>query len=95
MNTSACVAKVYYVFDNKKKTIKPSISKTHTIMKSILKLLTFSWGIDKWNQWSQMKSVSRVRSLKGLHLDELDCGKLIYEHTANTDALKEMKKLQF
>jgi hypothetical protein len=39
-------------------------------------------------------ALSRVRSLNGLHLDELDCGKLTYENTANTDALKEMQKLR-
>jgi hypothetical protein len=32
--------------------------------------------------------------LNGLHLDELDSGKLTYENTANTDALKEMEKLR-
>jgi hypothetical protein len=32
-------------------------------------------------------ALSRVKSLNGLHLDELDCGKLTYENTANTDTL--------
>jgi hypothetical protein len=32
-----------------------------------------------------------VRSLNGLRLDELDCGKLT---NAKTDALKEMERLQ-
>jgi hypothetical protein len=35
-------------------------------------------------------ALSRVRSLNGLHLDEVDCGRLTNE---NTDALKEMEKL--
>jgi hypothetical protein len=39
-------------------------------------------------------ALSRVRSLNGLCLDELDCGKLTNENTANTDALKEMEILQ-
>jgi hypothetical protein len=39
-------------------------------------------------------TLSRVRSLNGLRLDELDCGKLTNKNTANTDALKEMKILQ-
>jgi hypothetical protein len=32
-------------------------------------------------------ALRRVRSLNGLRLDELDCGKLTNENTANTDAL--------
>ena len=39
-------------------------------------------------------ALSRVRSLNGLRLDELDCGKLTSEFTANTDALTEMKRLR-
>jgi hypothetical protein len=35
-----------------------------------------------------------IRSLNGLLLDELDCGKLTNESTANTDALKEMERLR-
>jgi hypothetical protein len=38
--------------------------------------------------------VSRVRSLKGLRLKKLDCGKLSHENIANTDALKEMERLR-
>jgi hypothetical protein len=36
-------------------------------------------------------ALSRVRSLNGLRLDELDCGKLTNE---NTDTLKEMERLR-
>jgi hypothetical protein len=36
----------------------------------------------------------RVRSLNELRLDELDCGKLTNENTANTDALKEIERLR-
>jgi hypothetical protein len=39
-------------------------------------------------------ALSRVKSLNGLRLDELDCGKLRNENTANTDALKEMERLR-
>jgi hypothetical protein len=39
-------------------------------------------------------ALSRVRSLNGLHLDEMDCGKLTNENIANTDALKEIEKLR-
>jgi hypothetical protein len=35
-------------------------------------------------------ALSRVMSLNGLRLDELDCGKLTNE---NTDTLKEMERL--
>jgi hypothetical protein len=38
-------------------------------------------------------ALSRVRSLTGLRLDELDCEKHTNENTANTDALKEMERL--
>jgi hypothetical protein len=31
-------------------------------------------------------ALSRVKSLNGLRLDELDCGTLTNENTANTDA---------
>jgi ATP-dependent exoDNAse (exonuclease V) alpha subunit len=39
-------------------------------------------------------ALSRVKSLNGLLLDELDCGKLTNENTANTDAIKEMERLR-
>jgi hypothetical protein len=39
-------------------------------------------------------ALSRVRSLNELHLYEVDCEKLTYENTVNTDALKEMEKLR-
>jgi hypothetical protein len=32
-------------------------------------------------------ALTRVKSLNGLRLDELDCGKLTNEKTTNTDAL--------
>jgi hypothetical protein len=38
--------------------------------------------------------LSRIRSLNGLRLKKLDCGKLTNENIANTDALKEMERLQ-
>jgi hypothetical protein len=37
---------------------------------------------------------SKDATLNRLRLDELDCGKLINENTANTDALKEMERLR-
>jgi hypothetical protein len=39
-------------------------------------------------------TLSRVRSLNGLRLSKLDCGKLTNENLSNTDALKEMERLQ-
>jgi hypothetical protein len=39
-------------------------------------------------------ALSRVRSLNGLRLNKLDCGKLTNENIANTDALKEMERLR-
>jgi hypothetical protein len=39
-------------------------------------------------------ALSRVRSLNGLRLNKLDCGKLTNENIANTNALKEMRRLQ-
>jgi hypothetical protein len=39
-------------------------------------------------------ALSRVRSLNGFRLDELDCGKLTNETTTNTDALNEMTRLK-
>jgi hypothetical protein len=39
-------------------------------------------------------ALSQVKSLNGLRLDELDCRKLTYENTANTDALKKIEKLR-
>jgi hypothetical protein len=39
-------------------------------------------------------ALSRVRSLNGLRLDELDCKKLTNKNTAITDALKEMERLR-
>jgi hypothetical protein len=38
--------------------------------------------------------LSRVKSLNGLRLVVVDCGKLANENTANTDALKEMERLR-
>jgi hypothetical protein len=39
-------------------------------------------------------TLSRVKSLNGLRLNNLDCGKLRNENIANTDALKEMERLR-
>jgi hypothetical protein len=43
---------------------------------------------------SQFVAFSRVRSLNGLRLNKLDCGKLTYENIANTDTIKEMERLR-
>jgi hypothetical protein len=37
---------------------------------------------------------SRARSLNGLRLNKLDCGKLTNENIAFTDALNEMERLR-
>jgi hypothetical protein len=39
-------------------------------------------------------ALSRVKSLNGLRLDELHCGKLMSEKTINIDALKELERLR-
>jgi hypothetical protein len=39
-------------------------------------------------------ALSGVKSLNGLRLDELDCGKLSNENCATTDTLKKMEILQ-
>jgi hypothetical protein len=40
------------------------------------------------------EALSWVRSLNGLRLDELDCGKLSNENIANTEASKQMERLR-
>jgi hypothetical protein len=39
-------------------------------------------------------ALSRVRSLNGLRLNKLDCGKLTNKNNANTETLKEMERLR-
>jgi hypothetical protein len=57
----------------------------HNMQGTIVCTAVFNLGSKLFAPGPAYVALSRVRSLNGLRLDELDCGKLTNENTANTE----------